>query len=74
MNKIPINKVNTLSLVLILLMERSVMVNGINTELKMTMDFAKLASKLKKIKNKEFRKTLTLISCSNVKDHVKKKI
>ena len=55
-------------------MERSVMVNGINTELKMTMDFAKLASKLKKIKNKEFRKTLTLISCSNVKDHVKKKI
>ena len=53
-----------------LLMERNVMVNGINTELKMTMDFANLALKMKKIKNKEFKKTLTLIRCSIVKEYV----
>ena len=39
--------VNSLSLVSMLLMERNVLAYGINTELKMTMDFAKLALKMK---------------------------
>ena len=55
-------------------MERNALDYGINTELKMTMDFAKLVLKIKKIKNKEFSKTLTLISCSSVMVYVKRQI
>ena len=55
-------KVNSQSLALILLMESNATVYGINTELKMTKDFVKLALKMKKIKFKEFRKILILIS------------
>jgi hypothetical protein len=51
-----------------LLMERNVQAYGINTELKMTKDFVKLALKMKKIKNKEFRKILILISCLIAKE------
>ena len=55
-------KVNSQSLALILLMESNAMVYGINIELKMIKDFVKLALKMKKIKFKEFRKILILIS------------
>ena len=55
-------KVNSQSLALILLMESNATVYGINIELKMTKDFVKLALKMKKIKFKEFRKILILIS------------
>ena len=55
-------KVNSQSLALILLMESNATVYGINIELKMIKDFVKLALKMKKIKFKEFRKILILIS------------
>ena len=61
-------KANSQSLALILLMESNATVYGINTELKMTKDFVKLALKMKKIKNKEFRKILILISCLIAKE------
>ena len=47
-------KVNSQSLALILLMESNATVYGINIELKMTIDFVKLALKMKKIKHQEF--------------------
>ncbi len=50
------------------------MANGINTELKKTMDIAKLASKLKSFNNQELRRTLILISYLIVKELANKKI
>ena len=55
-------------------MERNALDYGINTELKMTMDFAKLVLKIKKIMNQEFRKIPTLISCSSVMVYAKRQI
>ena len=55
-------------------MEKNVMAYGINTELKMIMDFAKFVSKKNKIKILEFKKTLTLINCLIVMVYVKRKI
>ena len=57
-----------------LLMERNVLAYGINTELKMTMDFAELALKMKIIKKKELKKTLTITSYLIVKELANKKI
>ena len=57
-----------------LLMERNVMAYGINTELKMTMDFAKLVLKMKIIKKKELKKTLIITRYLTVKELVNKKI
>ena len=57
-----------------LLMERNVQAYGINTELKTTMDFAKLALKMKIIKKKELKKTLTITSYLIVNELANKKI
>ena len=48
--------------------------DGTDIEIRMIMDIAKLASKMKMIKKKELKKTLTLTSYSTVKEVANKKI
>ena len=59
------DSINTVSLALIL---RNAKENGLNTNLRMIMDFAKLALKKNLKKQKEFRKILILISCLIAKE------
>ena len=65
------DSINTVSLVLIL---RNAKENGLNTNLRMIMDFAKLALKKNSKKQKEFRKILILISCLIAKELVNTKV
>ena len=66
--------INIPRLALILLMEKSAMADGINTEQKKTMAIAEIVSKMKSFKNQELKKTLILISCLTAKELVNKQI
>ena len=55
-------------------MKRNALAYGINTELKMTMDFAELALKMKKLKRWDLIKIQTIKSYLTVMEHVNKKI
>jgi hypothetical protein len=59
------DSINTVSLVITL---RSAKENGLNTNIRMIMDFAKVVLNLKLKKKKEFRKMIILISCLIVKE------
>ncbi len=65
-------KTETISNALIQLMDRSVVANGFNTNLKKTMDNARLA--LKNKLNNFKKQTNTIINCSIAKGLVNKKI
>ena len=56
-----------------LLMDQNVLAYGINTELKMIMDFAELALKIRNKMSKEFQKTLFLIDYLTAKEFANKK-
>ena len=65
------DSINTVSLVLTL---RNAKENGLDTNIRMIMDFAKVVLNLKLKKKKALRKTLILISCLIAKDSVNKKV